>query len=477
MFNLDERDMMAGKSFGEMLQHYMIRNNICLENLPKNLVIGFPPMTRNNNMMMMPQNGGVNLINQNRLNNNINNMNQIEMLNNMHMNHFQNKINNINYLNIKEINTKEKSLIYFFNFISFESKEKLNLKGSKLIINYYGLKKSMVYIDLNLKVEEIISRIYWQLFYPSFKREEHTRTASYQTTEFIFKNPVYIVDKENCPFQYPNFLNLEYNYRDIQMFANYTGKQIGLNDNSEIFLKIKPEFYNDIIKFPKIPVSTLFTTDNIIIEKIFALNLGYNPLEKIKKLFNNNNFRLNVNIGGFPANDVNYITENCELSLEKKEIGAGGQGLNFVGIETGKIINLDFNKNAPNLRIINKGLNIFGFCNNSICKAYMKEMVYKIVLSKDGLKFNLNERVADIRCPICNEIIKLKTCGFYDCEYQFIGKKIANGEIYQFDSKTRETKENNFEYYDVFKNGEIIWTEINVYILPKQSIKYMPNKI
>ena len=47
MFNLDERDMMAGKSFGEMLQHYMIRNNIYLENLPKNLVIGLPPMTRN----------------------------------------------------------------------------------------------------------------------------------------------------------------------------------------------------------------------------------------------------------------------------------------------------------------------------------------------------------------------------------------------------------------------------------------------
>ena len=169
------------------------------------------------------------------------------------------------------------------------------------------------------------------------------------------------------------------------MFANYTGKQIGLNDNSEIFLKIKPEFYNDIIKYPKIPVSTSFTTDNIIIEKIFALNLGYNPLEKIKKLFNNNNFRLNVNIGGFPANDVNYITENCELSLEKKEIGVGGPGLNFVGIETGKIINLDFNKNAPNLRIINKGLNIFGFCNNSICKAYMKEKEYVEMIKKYGV--------------------------------------------------------------------------------------------
>jgi hypothetical protein len=96
-------------------------------------------------------------------------------------------------------------------------------------------------------------------------------------------------------------------------------------------------------------------------------------------------------------------------------------------------------------------------------------------LQKNGLIFNLNEKVADIRCPICNKIIKPKTCVFYDCEFQFIGKKIEDGDIKEYDSKTRETKSDNFKYFDPLENGEIVWTELNIYVLPKQSIKYLPN--
>ena len=470
MITLDERDMVPGvNTLGSMLTRHFNRIN---NRRAFNQMNHINHMGMNNNNMMTNQITTMNNMNQNGMNNYMNMMDPIGMNNNI--NFFGNQKIYNESIQINEIDTKEKCLKYFFNFISFENKEKQEFKGTKLIINYYNLKKSDVYIDLNLKVDEIISNIYWQLFYSSFKKEEHKRIESNQTTEYIIKNPIYIMDKEDCPFQYSNFLYLEYNNRDMLISVGDTGKKIGLKDNSEIFLKIKEEFYYDVIKFPKIPVPIFFSTDNLSVEKEFPLNQEGITLEKMSKLINNINYRLNVDIGGFYAH-VQIITDNCDLSVQKRIFGGCGPALTFVDVEKGKIKNLNFSKNAPKWRKVDKGLNIFGICNNSKCEAHKKEVVYTTVLTKDGLIFNLNEKVTDIRCPICKKIIKPKTCGFYDCEYQFIGKKIMDGDVINYDSKTRETKGNNFEYFDALENGEIIWTELNIYVLPKQNIKYLPN--
>ena len=76
---------------------------------------------------------------------------------------------------------------------------------------------------------------------------------------------------------------------------------------------------------------------------------------------------------------------------------------------------------------------------------------------------------------MCNGIVIPETCGFWKCEYQFVGKKIQEGDLVEFDSKTKETKGNDFEYYDAFKNGETQWMELVIYVLPKQEIKYEKN--
>ena len=61
------------------------------------------------------------------------------------------------------------------------------------------------------------------------------------------------------------------------------------------------------------------------------------------------------------------------------------------------------------------------------------------------------------------------------CEYQFKGKKIENGDIVSYDSKTKESNGDKFEYYDPFENKEIQWIELFIFVLPKQEIKYEPN--
>jgi len=427
------------------------------------------------------------MMNQMGMNNNMNMMNQIGMDNNMNMMNMINQIgmnNNMAMMNQMGINNNAidnikiyeigKCLNYFFDFISFENKEKQIFKGAKLSINYYNLKKYYVNIDLNLSVDEIISRIYWQLFYSSFKKERHMRTERNQTTEYIIKNPIYEMDFEECPFQYSNFLYLEFNNKDISISSNITGVQLGLKEGSEIILKIKKEFYDEIIQFPKVPVTIFIQTKYCTKETEFLINKNGMSVQKFLQFLNNVNYSCHVNIDGYGAS-VNIITEICDLVIGKKLIGGNSfPPLNFVDVENEKIKNLNFSQKAPKWRKIDKGLNIFGICNNSKCEAFKNEVVYMTKLPKDGLNFNLNEKVADIRCPICSKIITPKTCGFYDCEYQFVGKKIDDGEIKHYDSKTRETNGNKCEYYDTLKNGEIVWIELNIYVLPKQSIKYSP---
>ena len=80
----------------------------------------------------------------------------------------------------------------------------------------------------------------------------------------------------------------------------------------------------------------------------------------------------------------------------------------------------------------------------------------------------MNEELLNIKCPICSKIIQPKTCGFWKCEYQFVGKRLKEGELIDFDSKARETNGDDFEYYHAFENGKASWFELTIYVLPKQ---------
>ena len=59
------------------------------------------------------------------------------------------------------------------------------------------------------------------------------------------------------------------------------------------------------------------------------------------------------------------------------------------------------------MRIVDKGLNIFGICNNPKCMAFKKEVVYRLYLDQ-RLKFSLKDEILNIKCPICYKIIKPK---------------------------------------------------------------------
>ena len=61
------------------------------------------------------------------------------------------------------------------------------------------------------------------------------------------------------------------------------------------------------------------------------------------------------------------------------------------------------------------------------------------------------------------------------CEYQFVWDKIEDGKLKHVDTKCKETKDNNFEYYNPNENGSSLWTNLNIYVIEKQQIKYQNN--
>ena len=149
----------------------------------------------------------------------------------------------------------------------------------------------------------------------------------------------------------------------------------------------------------------------------------------------------------------------------------------FVDVKSGKIKRLEFSKKAPKWRSVVKGLNIFGVCKNSKCEAFKKEVVHKVEFpfykKPQFIKFDLKKEVLNIKCPMCDKIIKAKTCGFLKCEYQFSGITIEGGEQKKFDSNPKETKSDEVEYFDPYANGETEWVELIIYVLPKQKIKFI----
>lgn len=186
----------------------------------------------------------------------------------------------------------------------------------------------------------------------------------------------------------------------------------------------------------------------------------------------NNNLNSQIQEMGIDNNSLIFVK-----TIKKGIIGGGDLGIiSFVDVRAKNIKFLKFNEKAPKWRKVEPGLNIFGICNNLKCEAFKKEVVHQVGFDEEQkLKFDIKNEVINIKCPMCYKIIKAKTCGFWKCEYQFIGKTIEDGEIKNYQSEPKETKNEEFEYFDPYKNGETEWAELIIYVLPKQKIKYRKN--
>ena len=97
--------------------------------------------------------------------------------------------------------------------------------------------------------------------------------------------------------------------------------------------------------------------------------------------------------------------------------------LNFFDIEDVNnlikiVVKLD-NNIIPEWRIVFPGINLWGECNNNKCEAFSSPVAYFV----ESKEFNLTNNKF-IRCPMCNKEIECLNISFFNCYYNYYGKKI-----------------------------------------------------
>jgi len=355
-------------------------------------------------------------------------------------------------------------------FIQNNLKEKKN--GNKIIINFYDLVQKEIYLDLKLMVNEIVLYIFRSIFNENIRiKEQYYRKQKEQTTKDIIVGYKEIEEILNDKFIYSNLFYLEYKNKNILKSFNKTGKEIGLKDDEVIYLKTNKNIFD---------LNQNYQFITIIKGNDLGLNFKHPSLKYVEKELINEILKKILSFSFiifsfYKFNDTDFTI--CQIEKCKNIVGCGaGPIIDFVNVEKGIVKDLKFSKDAPKWRKVKEGLNIFGICkDNKECEAFKKEVIYTTNMTENGLNFNLNEEILNIKCPICKKIIRPKTCGFWQCEYQFQGRKIEDGELKSFDTKPKETCEDKFEYFDPFGNGEVQWIDLNIYVLPKQKIKYEEN--
>jgi len=417
-------------------------------------------------------------------NNNLNDLSQFSNCPTMEsfMNYKYYNLRNQYPLNDGNLSQTEKNLSIFFDCICDFNKN-INNFGTKIYINYYNLEKIELYLDLSLQVKYLVSIIFGLILSESNKRNYYIRMKKNQTTKQIIQNPINFYGSDSL---YKNTIYLEFNNIDLNQLSEKTGFEIGLKKGDELLLKLKKDYYNELetLKIDNIIKFKDYRDNNIIYFQSFKEEIVSDMLKRFTKFINADYYKCSFILN---AEDLKNNSKKIKDVLEQDSFIdfyytflIGGLEFKLADVSKEKIKNLKFSKTAPVWRKVKEGLNIFGFCKNKGCTTYKKEVVYipeKMDIKDNYFKLNIIEERENMKCPICNSLIKAKTIGFYKCEYQIIGRKInEEGKLIEYDSKPKETKDDNFEYFSPDENGEVEWTKLFVYVLPKQKIKYQSNQ-
>ena len=313
------------------------------------------------------------------------------------------------------------------------------------------------------------------------------RIKKNQTTKYIIENPLMKLNK----YYFDEYNNFYFQFKDknLYFFLDKSGYEIGLEEGKEILLKLNNDYIMDNFKISKRKYNISFIFDNLDIIDIegYENELLISLIKRFCKASNIDFELINKKIFIiFRANKLNekdYIKKIEQLQIKdetnffvfiKKDFEGDSKMIDIIDNFSGKIKTIELRKEPPIWRQIKKGLNIFGICDNSKCDVYKKEVVFCIDLN-DKLLFDLFHKISDIKCTICSTNIILKYCGFWDCEFQIIGKIIIEEDLKAYEIEPKEANNDNLEYFNDLENKESQWIEFKIIALPKQKIKYKSN--
>ena len=201
----------------------------------------------------------------------------------------------------------------------------------------------------------------------------------------------------------------------------------------------------------------------------FLINRGVFEENPSVQIINKTRYR---NYYNSPNNMFEDIQNGDELKVEYlSKIYGGLCSIDFIDIDKlTKTKKLKFSKEAPKWRKVSIGLNLFGKCINKKCKAFNEEVIHPVGINVK-FDFNSDDR-KNIKCPICSKNFVPITMGFWKFEYQIKGEKLKNGDYKKVNLNGKETKGDDFEYFDPYKNETVSWSKLMIFTGHRQKMKY-----
>ena len=151
---------------------------------------------------------------------------------------------------------------------------------------------------------------------------------------------------------------------------------------------------------------------------------------------------------------LSYYGIQTGSTLFLRKLGKFGNAINipcfkFPDFTDDNKVEKTFAKKAEKWRLIGKGLNLEGICENSKCRAYKK----KVWVPKGFGVFYIQEEVCESVCPICGEEVEqVEQCGFFYCKYRIQGRKINKEKI---DIEDMHKKKTGFRKFLAGKDNSV----------------------
>jgi hypothetical protein len=376
-----------------------------------------------------------------------------------------------------EIIKIRKNDYYRYLFLEFKGKDlkELKYKTCQEVGINYNTELKLKFIEVNQKEQERIN-------FNNIKEkiDEPKKDLSNKNNE---NDNINIKYEENIS---EKFYDAQHNYNENDniniKYEEHILKRFYEAQNN-YYPKVNVFFYNKYLSKKNINViiEADKTLKDLIKKYLDQIGLGAEPdyfTQRYKVIYNSQNLLKHLDK---PIRNIFKFSNNPKVTIIGADgiAGAGGPSFSFdfVDVTSNKIkLKKVTYAGRPDMthRRVCPGLNIFGICQYKSCGVRGKEVIYKVELKKEGLCFNVNGERENIMCPNCKTRFKKKTCGFWRCEYQFVGQYYDEkiGKNIEYNSEPHETNKDEFEYFDPDENGSKEWDELIIFVLPRQKIKY-----
>ena len=136
-----------------------------------------------------------------------------------------------------------------------------------------------------------------------------------------------------------------------------------------------------------------------------------------------------------------------------------------VGVEFADVSSADslkrkgWSKSAPPWRVARPGLCLEGVCQNEKCSANGEH----VIMNHSYCEFDLIEDRRKCECPICHKQVIPTTCGFNNCRWKWVGRKIDQQTQRPVTIRADwKVADDAYHYFDETKCGTANWLRLKI---------------